>query len=297
MARPLLALLAAAFVATASTAVLSSQEECSDVPLVWTDPDGDSCEVYGRSGWCGAPWTENFATIGRTASQACCVCGGGLRTQISVSGDELNDPVVKPLPKMQADHTQARQESSKPAAQGEEKSSSPAKVKLETPMVGSTSVGSVAIGSFRKDEIASLKSEVAELQNKLKDRDHLAATLEHQTREEATRAKAQESSLDARLSKLEKEFDDSAPQLSNSKPKYASELASSEEELKSAERMDGPATTSIQDVPAGENEESAELMEDVGQIHGLVQQTQAKLRGMSQQIAGLRASVNTLGGL
>lgn len=312
MAHPLRALLAAAFAITACSVVVSSQEECTDEPLVWTDPDGDGCDVYGRSGWCGAPWTENFATIGRTASQACCVCGGGLRITSGAPKEELSASPAKPASDRSetpavVDHVKApvQMESSKanalesegspaPAkanAHESERSPVPVKAKQEMPMVGSTSVTSMAVGSFRKDEVASLKEEVAELQNKLKDRDHMAATLEQATHEETHRAKAQESSLDSRLSKLEDEFHSSQQRLSNATPTAPpqqawSEITSSEAVLKAAEDADTPAA----------NQESAELMDDVGQLHGLVREAQVKLRGMSQEIAGLRVSVQALGG-
>jgi hypothetical protein len=295
------ALIVAAFAAKASAVAASSQEECSDVPLVWTDPDGDGCEVYGRSGWCGAPWTENFATIGRTASQACCVCGGGLRTQTSsAQAYEASEPLTKRVDaptqfKVQDDSNESswRPEPAKPGKFKEEPSHTPPKVRLHSPMVNSASVGDVKIGSFRKDEAFSLKAEITELKNALKDRDHMAATLSVADGEESRRAKAQEASLSSRLDKLEKEFHES--QKSNSNAPLAppsQDLASAKAELKPAKETDASASKS-QDISP---QQTAELMEDVGQLRGLVQETQVKLRGMNQQIAGLKATVTALSG-
>mmetsp|Transcript_15805 Transcript_15805/g.45048 ORF Transcript_15805/g.45048 Transcript_15805/m.45048 type:complete len:751 (-) Transcript_15805:83-2335(-) len=63
---------------------------CADVD-VWEDEDGDTCEDYAFSQYCttdgkpGKGWNEEwgglaaFASNGRSAIQACCVCGGGVR--------------------------------------------------------------------------------------------------------------------------------------------------------------------------------------------------------------------------
>jgi len=123
-------------------------------------------------------------------------------------------------------------------------------------------------------EVASLKAQVAELQNKLKDRDHMAAVLSEASREETHRAKAQETGLESRLSKLEREFDERQRQLSSTTTAMPSQKA-----------------TVAKDVALAP---SAELMQDVGELRGLVQETKSKLRGMGQEIAGLQASVTAL---
>eukprot|EP00523_Entomoneis_sp_CCMP467_P015771 CAMPEP_0168778532 /NCGR_PEP_ID=MMETSP0725-20121227/7132_1 /TAXON_ID=265536 /ORGANISM="Amphiprora sp., Strain CCMP467" /LENGTH=543 /DNA_ID=CAMNT_0008828307 /DNA_START=167 /DNA_END=1798 /DNA_ORIENTATION=+ len=53
-----------------------SPPSCSNSPPNWKDSYGDSCQWYVNNGCDEADdWT---GTQGKTASQACCVCGGGL---------------------------------------------------------------------------------------------------------------------------------------------------------------------------------------------------------------------------
>lgn len=51
------------------------RETCEDVPG-WTDSQGYDCEVYATSNqWC-EKYGDDFENDGRTANEACCVCGG-----------------------------------------------------------------------------------------------------------------------------------------------------------------------------------------------------------------------------
>lgn len=56
----------------------ATSDTCQD--LDWRDPEGDSCAVYAREGWCDAHWAQAPASgmaTEVTAKQACCACGGG----------------------------------------------------------------------------------------------------------------------------------------------------------------------------------------------------------------------------
>jgi len=87
--------------------------ECQDSPFNWKDSDDDSCYVYGVTGWClptgkvGPNWNEadwgsfdDYAVDGKTAAEACCVCGGGANVKSQcvdtvgwkdTDGDECSD--------------------------------------------------------------------------------------------------------------------------------------------------------------------------------------------------------------
>jgi hypothetical protein len=198
-----------------------------------------------------------------------------LRTKaVNAQTNEVSEPIAKlavaptQLKVQDVSKSLAREEHAKPVVE-EEPSPAPPKVRLQTPPVDSVTIGNVPTGSFRKDEVASLKAQVEELQKKFKERDHMDAALNDESKQEARRAKTQEQSLDLRLSKLEKKLSESQRQVSS--------------DAAAASSQDGGAA------PA-----SAELMRDVEEVHGLVQEAQAKLRGMSQQIGSLKASVSAL---
>ena len=51
---------------------------CTDNPVGWYDIDGPtySCSWYAQGSNC-ASFGNSYANFGKTANQACCVCGGG----------------------------------------------------------------------------------------------------------------------------------------------------------------------------------------------------------------------------
>ena len=51
-------------------------EECSDI-IQWADEFGDGCQWYAVGDNCGDYGGANAGVDGRTAAEACCVCGGG----------------------------------------------------------------------------------------------------------------------------------------------------------------------------------------------------------------------------
>jgi len=61
---------------TVSPTVAATQ--CTDDPEGWFDSDGSvyNCEWYGQSSHC-AWYGDSYANLGKTANEACCVCGGG----------------------------------------------------------------------------------------------------------------------------------------------------------------------------------------------------------------------------
>jgi hypothetical protein len=63
------------------TASLSPSLSCSDDPEGWYDSDGErySCEWYASNSNSCANYGDGYANFGKTANQACCVCGGGAR--------------------------------------------------------------------------------------------------------------------------------------------------------------------------------------------------------------------------
>lgn len=51
---------------------------CTDSPTGWTDSDGWTCEQYGSYDNACSLWGDGYAGVdGKTANEACCVCGGG----------------------------------------------------------------------------------------------------------------------------------------------------------------------------------------------------------------------------
>jgi hypothetical protein len=56
-----------------------ASEACVDSPAKWADPDGDGCQVYAEKGWCHVNWISHWNNTGKTAKDACCQCGGGVR--------------------------------------------------------------------------------------------------------------------------------------------------------------------------------------------------------------------------
>lgn len=48
---------------------------CEDSPVGWVDTEGDTCEDWGRSGWCSHHGDDYFDMNGVSANEACCVCG------------------------------------------------------------------------------------------------------------------------------------------------------------------------------------------------------------------------------
>lgn len=63
---------------------------CSNSPANWRDSDSDDCAFYAEGSNC-ADYGNDFAGIdGKTANEACCICGGGL--------DPNNVPAPTPAP-------------------------------------------------------------------------------------------------------------------------------------------------------------------------------------------------------
>ena len=58
------------------TVVANAPASCMDYPHGWVDADGINCEYYAHPGYCNK-FGSKFAKSGKTANQACCVCGGG----------------------------------------------------------------------------------------------------------------------------------------------------------------------------------------------------------------------------
>jgi len=77
----------------------SPQDECPDIyqdceDYDWTSLSEDTCQEYADERWC----IENGSDIGVLldgtrfmAKEACCICGGGIRTDQAVSEDEASD--------------------------------------------------------------------------------------------------------------------------------------------------------------------------------------------------------------
>ena len=65
---------------------------CTDSPVGWYDIDGPtySCSWYAQGSNC-ATFGNSYANFGKTANQACCVCGGGVTVPAP-------SPVVAPTP-------------------------------------------------------------------------------------------------------------------------------------------------------------------------------------------------------
>lgn len=62
-----------------TSAANPASQACADSPAAWTDPDGDTCQVYAEKGWCHAGWISKWNSTGFTAREACCQCGGGVQ--------------------------------------------------------------------------------------------------------------------------------------------------------------------------------------------------------------------------
>jgi hypothetical protein len=73
---------------------VSSVPGCKNFPKGWADAKGNDCEDYAEGQWCtrhggyGEGWLDEWGTFGnvtdkvitgKTAQQACCVCGGGFQ--------------------------------------------------------------------------------------------------------------------------------------------------------------------------------------------------------------------------
>jgi len=93
---------------------VASVPGCRNKPRGWKDSKGRDCEDYAEGEWCtrrggyGDAWLdewgkfEDFATKGKSATDVCCVCGGGLREdedssdkaeeEAKKSGEEGGDP-------------------------------------------------------------------------------------------------------------------------------------------------------------------------------------------------------------
>lgn len=66
-----------------------SEPGCKNFPKGWTSKRGSDCEDYAEGGWCtrhggyGDAWLDEWGTFeddanaGRSATDVCCVCGGG----------------------------------------------------------------------------------------------------------------------------------------------------------------------------------------------------------------------------
>ena len=54
---------------------------CEDSPIGWYDSDGPDydCNYYAQGDNC-AMYGNQYENMGKTANQACCVCGGGVKT-------------------------------------------------------------------------------------------------------------------------------------------------------------------------------------------------------------------------
>ena len=61
---------------------------CTDSPEGWVDSDGDSCEWYAQPDAC-EDYGNGFANFGKTANEACCVCGGGTNSASFFSSRHL----------------------------------------------------------------------------------------------------------------------------------------------------------------------------------------------------------------
>jgi hypothetical protein len=71
-------------------------QECSDVPLGWYDGDGFICDWYAVGTRCDE-YGMTFRNFGKTATQACCQCGGGSLVDAQAQDDVfLSDPVPPP---------------------------------------------------------------------------------------------------------------------------------------------------------------------------------------------------------
>ncbi len=67
------------------------QDECTDLPNAWYDIYGDNCAWYAAGTNCKDYGSQN-KNFGKTANQACCVCGGGSSAERDM-GDQQSAPV------------------------------------------------------------------------------------------------------------------------------------------------------------------------------------------------------------
>jgi len=73
---------------------------CKNSPKGWEDANGKDCEDYAEGEWCtrhggyGDAWLDDWGTFedvankGKSAKQACCVCGGGYRKDEAASPED-----------------------------------------------------------------------------------------------------------------------------------------------------------------------------------------------------------------
>ena len=82
---------------------------CTDSPVGWYDIDGPtySCSWYAQGSNC-ASYGNSYANFGKTANQACCVCGGGVTGPVP-------SPVVVPPPTKAPTRTPSRTPSRSPS--------------------------------------------------------------------------------------------------------------------------------------------------------------------------------------
>ena len=82
---------------------LAPGEGCVDIPYGWHDSDGSTfdCKWYAEGNRCES-FGNNYENLGKTAQEACCVCGGGSRSMTSVPSVALvpitSSPTSAPVP-------------------------------------------------------------------------------------------------------------------------------------------------------------------------------------------------------
>ncbi|CAB9526035.1 metalloproteinase dpy-31 [Seminavis robusta] len=65
--------------------------DCLDNPPNWIDSAGDDCLWYEAGNNCVLYGSYNAGQDGHTASEACCVCGGGITTAVAVARSQGDD--------------------------------------------------------------------------------------------------------------------------------------------------------------------------------------------------------------
>ena len=69
---------------------------CEDSPIGWYDSDGPefNCNYYAQGNNC-AVYGDSFENMNKTANQACCVCGGGVKMGIKSESPSVL-PTISP---------------------------------------------------------------------------------------------------------------------------------------------------------------------------------------------------------
>merc|ERR1711976_22891 len=78
-----------------TTPPVPSTPSCVDSPENWHDSDGPAfnCQWYGDNGYC-VEYGDMYKNFGKTANEACCVCGGGINGVMDETPDPI--PIVPP---------------------------------------------------------------------------------------------------------------------------------------------------------------------------------------------------------